>query len=1014
MIEFFTKRAVLTHTLFVVLVVISILSYSRVSKELFPSSTLDKITVSGGYLSSSAENLNKMAVVDIEEEFKSYSEVSSIETVIHNGVFSITVSLKPGSDKLSLLSDFKSIVSNLKRNFPSDMDEPRVTIVKKAFPLIFVSISGEDEDTRLDVADALKNEILENRFISQVHIDGDGDKELRFVLDSKKIEAYALDKSSVISSLSTLYTILPIGKIESREHYFVSTVNGENNLTKILNTKLSVGAKQVYVKDIARVEFKRETPDRIGKFNGERNILLDIRKGELGDAIVLSREIRTIVNRYRNAYPTLTFGFSTDTSIWVRNRLNTVTSNILFGLILVFLSMWVFINKRISFIVIIGIPTSYAIGMIFLDYLDFSLNLLSMLGALIALGMIVDEAIVVAENIQRRLEEGEERLQAAINGTKEVFWPVVAAALTTIFAFLPLLMVEGEMGIFMQILPVMISILIFSSLIEAFIFLPLHAKEVLSPKADAAEAFWVFMRNIYKKILSFLLKYRYITILIFIVAVPFLIMQGFMHSRFQMFPEFDTTQIYVTGKVDVNSTVEESAKKVEKVEAVLKKYLGDDMESFTTVVGMKLNAKREPDSGENYFQIFVDLYDKVPTDSYNRYIAPLLSLVHDDEKVKRTKSAREIARLIREELKSYDFDELNVFVPGAGIVKSDIEISLSHLDDAKLREGIERLQAKMETIQGVYNISNDATLGAKKLKLKINAYGESLGIDETMIVNQLRGFIAEAQYAKMFGEKLIKIILKEKDKNSLAFLDSFSLTLKSSKKILLKDVTDIVLENSFQKLHKYDGKKQKSVFGFLEKQTLTSDEFFVQIDSFLETLRKEGFVIEIKGEKQTNAQVMEDLKYSFVIALLLIFITLTAMFNSIFLPFVVISTIPLSLLGVLVGNAVIGLNMTMIGMIGVVGLMGVVVNDGIIMIEFIKKVKNIDELIDRASYRVRPILLTSLTTVLGLLTLIFFPFGQSVILQPMAVALGFGLAWSTVLNLFYLPLFFGLIKRLKL
>jgi multidrug efflux pump subunit AcrB len=1017
-LKFFIKNSVLTHTIFFFLIVVSILSYNRVAKELFPPSTLDKIAITGFYTGASSDTLNKIAVTPIEDGIKNYAEVVNVESTILNGSFSIIADIKPGSDMNTLLSDFKSEVSAIRSNLPSDMTEPSVTIVKKAFPLITVTIAGDiDKFKLLDIADKLKQKLLVLKDLSKIQIDGDGDKELKIELNNHKIEALGLDENGVVNAISSLSSIMPIGKIDGSTQYYISMKN-IRNIDNIKNMLIKVGGKIVRLKDIATIKYDIQTPSTLGKFNGVKDISLTIKKGESGDAIALTKKIREITKEFAKQYPNLSFGFSMDTSVWVRNRLNTVVSNINFGLILVFLAMWIFINKRISFVVTIGIPTSFAIALIALDYFDFSLNLLSMLGALIALGMIVDEAIVVAENIQRHLEMGKDRTTAAIDGAKEVFWPVVASAMTTIFAFLPLLMIEGEIGVFLKIIPVMITILIFSSVLEAFIFLPLHAKETLSTKESTKENLWNKINSFYIKVLDKFLRFKWISLIFFLLVIPALIVVGFKHSKFQLFPDFDTTQIYVKGSVESNNTIYNTFNAIKPIEKVLKEKVGgNDIKSFTTIVGMKLNGKSNIDSAENNFQIFVDLYDRKPTDFYNKYIAPLfIPISANKDDVRRSKSAREIAKELKAEYKKLGINipDLSVEVPGAGMVKSDIVIMVTEENKQKLISTLKQIENKLKTIKGVHSIYDDAELGAKLLKIKINKYGQDLGISQAYIVQSLRGYFSDGEFGKTIDDKVVKIKLKDINKDTFKFLKDFRIVIpNTNEQILLTKISDFVIENNFKKLNKYDGVLAKSVYANLDKKIITTNEVYKQIDPLLNKLKKEGIKISIGGAKKVSKTFMKDIKYAGIIAMILIFITLVAMFNSVLLPFVVISVIPLSLLGVIIGNFIMGMNFTMIGMIGVVGLAGIVVNDGIIMIEFLKDAKTIEDLKKRASLRVRPILLTSITTILGLSTLIFYPFGQSVILQPLAIVIGYGVAFSTLLNLFYLPLFFAIIKRIK-
>jgi multidrug efflux pump subunit AcrB len=1016
-IEFFIKNAAFTHSLFVVIIITAFLAYKDVPKELFPPAELDKILITGGYPGASPNTLDKMAVEQIEDDIKSYSEVDSIESVISNGSFLITVNLKSGSNKNELLSEFQSIVSNLKKDLPSDMDLPSVTIAKKKFPLMFISVGSEklNKDELLKVADEIKKRLLKLRDLTQVDIRGDSDKNIYIALNSKKIEALGLNKAVLSNIISSLSTIFPAGYIEGSKHYFISMANvGEQQLK---NTIIDVNGKKIILKDIAEIKKEYDTPDQIGKYNGVPTITIDVRKGESGDSIALSQKIRQILKEYHQKHPEVIFGISTDTSKWVRNRFNTVVSNIIFGLILVFFVMWIFLNARISLVVTLGIPTSFAIALIALDYFHFSLNLLSMLGMLIALGMIVDEAIVVGENIYRHISLGKERLRAAIDGASEVFWPVMASAVTTILAFLPMLMIKGEIGKFMKILPIMITVLILSSLFEAFVFLPLHSKEMLKVTYSKKDLWWEKLAKGYKKILFFFFKFRYLTLAFFLIVVPVLTVIGFKHSKFQLFPDFDTSQLYVNGKFDSNYTIEESAKAVIPIENVLKKYLGENVEGFTTVVGMQMNNKGEANRGENYFHIFVDLKDRVPQDFYNKYIAPVFQPIKVTGQTRKL-SAKELALKIKSDLKKIKvpgLKELNVIVPQAGIVKSDIVISLGG-DNKKVLSAIKELEKEIHKIKGVYNIYDDAELGASELKIEINSYGQRLGFNEFNLYTQIRPYFSKAEYDKTFGKSgIIRLKFYDKNKDKVEFLKNFRLNIPNTNQYIeLDKIANFEIIKQFKKIHKYDGISAKTVYATLNKKIITVKDFYKKINPLLEKFKKEGLIVLIGGAAKKSKEFMRDIQEAMIVAVLLIFLVLVLMFNSLFLPFVIISVIPLSFLGVILGNMIMGMNLTMLGMIGIVGLAGVVVNDGIVMLDFIKKAKSLEDVLTFASFRLRPILLTSLTTFFGLITLMFFPYGQSQILQPLAIALGFGIMWGTMLNLFYLPVFYYVLRRKRL
>ncbi len=1023
-IEFSINKPILNHIFLIFLIFVAGVSYMNISKEIFPPSSLDAVMVNGYYNGASPDILDKMAVKNIEDELLNISSINTIESTIKNGFFTVKANLKTGSSLSKALDDVKDAISQVKQDLPSDMNEPTAKIFEMVYPLVTISVSSTaDKEELLRVSNELKSRFSKIKDLSDIDVQGDSDKELIFFIDEKKITAYGISRLQVVSAISNLSSIFPIGLIKERgNHLFISTINGEKEIENIKNTIVSVGAKKVRIKDICDVKFQLSDPSQISHYNGVPNISVNINKSKDGNAIALVKEIREILKTFKAKYKNFEFAVYTDTSIWIRNRLNTVISNILFGLILVGLSIFIFINGQIAFVVSVGIPVSFFIGIISMKILGYSINMLSLLGALIALGMLVDEAIVVAENIYRHLENGETPRDAAIIGATEMFPAVLTATATTIFAFLPLLIMSGEMGVFIKILPIMISILLLSSLIEAFFFLPLHAKDFLTVVKHKRKKskLWINLNSFYSKLIRLLLTHRKKFIILFLSSVIFLIGYFLSQSKFQLFPDFDNTQIYVSGKVDINNNLEETQVFVTKVEKILlDKISFEQMDSVTSISGMRLDAKFAPEFGENNFHIFVNLHERVPNDFFNIYINPYLSPEYDDSDMLRDKTARELAlkmeKLLKNLKESGDFEELTVIVPGAGIVKSDVEIALSG-DNKKIEKSIKKISENLSKSNGVFNIGDNLKIGKKELKLKVNSYGYSLGFNEKLVSQTLRPFFLKAEISKMFyKDDLIKIKSQEISKDFFSTIDNFYIGVPNSlKKVRLKEIVEFEYQKSYNTIFKEDSKKISTVYASLDKNIITSKEILDNLQPLFEKLENEGVEVIIKGEEKANQQLAIEMTQASIIAMFLIFISLVWMFDSIVLPLIILSSIPLSIFGVLLGHLIIGLNLTMPGVLGIVGLSGVVVNDGIIMVDFIKKAKSLDEFIHLATTRLRPILLTSITTVLGLSTLIFFAAGQAVILQPMAISLGFGIIWATFLNLLYVPILYSIIYKKRL
>ena len=1028
-IEFAIDKALLNHILLLFILLLSVFAYINIPKEIFPPIQMDKISITGGYAGTSADVLDKMVVTTIEDELKNINELDTVETTIKNGAFSILADIKPGSDNIEVLQDVKDIIAQTRRDLPADMNEPVAKIHTETIPLVLVAIAG-DVPTRelLARAEELKSSLSQFKELSEISIRGDADEELLLQLNEEKIRAYGLEFNRVVSALQNLSSIFPIGTIkEQGDHLYISTYNGEKDKAALEDSIVNVGRTHVRLGDIADISFGLSDETELSHYNGVRNISVNITKSKSGNAIELAKKIRAVLAEYEKRYPHLTFSIYTDTSVWIKNRLNTVFSNIMFGLMLVFLSMLVFVNRGIALVVAMGIPLSFMIGLIVTEALGYSLNMLSLLGALIALGMLVDEAIVVGENIYRHMEEGMERREAAIVGATEMFPAVLTATLTTIFAFLPMLLISGEMGTFIKILPIMISVLLISSLFEAFFFLPLHSYDFLRLRKEGhmTHGIWEALYTTYNRLLTRLLRQKVLSLIVIVTTISAATFYMVKSSKFQLFPEFDVTQVYVSGKVNINNDLEDTEKLVAKLEKELLKRLGEnDYISVTSVIGLRIDAKNKAELGENLFHIFIELHERAPDNLYNKYINPYLSIEYDPELLVREKPAYTIKNEITEWLKPYKeakvdgaplYEELNTDVQGTGVVAHDVEIAVSGKHDDDLLLGVRKIEAAMHKIRGLLNIADDADIGEKELKLRVNSYGQQLGFNEQLIAQELRAYYLKGEYGKMFNESgLVRVRIEGSTKDTLASLDEMQVQIPGTPNyVALKEVCDFIMTQGYVTTIKEEGRRIRSVFASIEKGKTTSSEVMKALEPTLEALRQEGFAVEVKGEEQENAKTQREMGQAAVVAVFLIFITLVWLFDSLKRSLIVLSTIPLVVLGVYVGHLVMGLNISMTSLIGIVGLAGVVVNDGLIMVSFIQRAKDLDELVVLAKTRLRPILLTSITTVLGLLTLIFFASGQAQILQPMAVALGFGITWATLLNLIYVPILYAVVYRIK-
>ncbi len=1018
-VDFFLKRTKLNYSLFLILILAGFFAYGKIAKDVFPIIKIDKIIVSGFYTNISNDALNKMAVIPLENELKALDGIQKIESYISQGSFTIVLTLEEYSNEAKVLDKTKNIISNAKSDLPSDMKEPSAYTTDWKAPLLNVIFSSNSvsKDKLITFADEIKNKLLLLNNVSEIILFEDTKKVFEVIFDNRKIELYNLDKNILFEEIKRLSNIFPIGQIDDeKESYFLSNINGKKSVEAYLNTLLKIDDKTIYLKDISRVEYKRNEEKVISKVNGKSNVQLAMYKNNKADAIILAKEVRNYVNNLNQKHQNINISIIEDSSVLIKNRLNTIVSGILFGLILVSLALYILINKRVAFIVVLGIPTAILFALVFLSFTSYSINMITLIGVLLILGILVDDAIIIAENIQRHIVLGENKLQATKEACKEVMLPVLASSLTTVFAFLPMMVLTNELGQFLILIPVSVVILMIASLIESYIFLPIHALHIL--KKEDKELDWSKALNFYSSFLHKIIDYKKTFLLLFIVLIPLLTIFLASSMKYNLLPEFDSNEINIDGSFKKNTKVNETFEKSKIFEEILLKHKN---ELFIKTISYGVGYKVSEDDftlKESFFNFQLELYDKKPENFMEEYISPFLSLNKDDRKKIRVLSDEEIIEKIKNLFKEHKTDALKTLTMSkaeTGITDNDIEILLSSKNEKLLNQASKEIEQKLKEIKGVGSVNNNTKLGTKELKLKLNSYGESLGFNEEILFNSLRpSFSKSVQNKGLNKEGIFDLISYDENKDDINMLIAYELNIpNTNKKIFLSDICDFEFKNTFEFIEKINQYEVKTISANVNNKIITAIETLDLLNTTLDKYKKLGVKIMLEGEKEQNDRMLEEMSMAFLLALLLIFFTLLLLFNSFRLSFMILALIPFSFLGSLFGHLILDLNLSLTSIIGLLGLAGVVVNDAIVMLEFVRHSTTVEEVITRAKLRLRPILITSITTFLGLISLIFFASGQAKVLQPIAVSLGFGLLWGTVLTLVFLPTFFVLVFKIK-
>jgi len=1021
-IEYFIKNSRLNYALLVFLIFMGIDAYIKIPKEIFPDVELDKISVLGSYRGTSANIMDKMAVRDIEDEISNISGIDKTETTITPGAFAILLTLNENANKEITLGRVKDAIALSRQYLPSDMNEPVAQLLDKTRPLIRLALSSSTLSIGelTPIAQDLKSKISKLDNISEVLIRGDSDEEVIIKIDSEAVLAYGLQHASVQKAIANLSYIYPVGNIEQKGKFaYVSTVNGKADAQEYKESILNIDEKYIKLGDIAEVSIEYPQTETLATFNNKKIISLVISKGTKGDALVLSKVLREYIKNIEKNYDGVDFNFYQDSSKPIKERLDTIISNLMFGLILVFISMYILINLRVAFIVTLGIPFSFIIGLLTIYHLGYSINMISLLGALIVIGIVVDDAIVVGENIQRYIDEGMDNYSAAIRGVKEMVLPVTLATVTTVAAFLPIFMMQGEIALFILLIPITVVIILIASLIESFFFLPLHAQEFLRKSNNLIS--WVPLQKFYVRLILHFLHFKKISLLLFLILIPLATFYIAQSMKFQFFPNFDGNYLYISGKLNINTPLEDTYEISKEIEAKLMEHSEEfSLKAISSVVGYRRSLSGETQRNNSVFMITMELYDRVDTNWVDKYINPILnfSFEFDNPNKIRQKQTFELSPRAKEIIdvyrSKYNMEDLGVMEDKPGLIKSDIQINLSGSNDEILQKNIKKLEDELSKMEYIKDYSNNIKYGKMEYKIKINSYGESLGLSEASVAKTLSAYFLEQKQTTTFNESgIMEIKTEDSSKDNIERFLNFNLALSDGRYVKLSDIADISEIKDYEKIDKLNGNIIKTVFANVDKRKITAEEILEKLKPTLDSIAKTGVHVELLGEKEKNEQLKNDMKKAVLLAIFLIFLTLLLIFSKIKYVLMVMSVIPLSVLGALIGHKIMGINLSMASIIGILGLAGVVINDGIIMIDFLHGTHKLEDFLQRAKLRLRPIIITSVTTFLGLFSLIFYATGQAVILQPIAISLGFGLVWGTFLNLIYLPTLYAMVNKIE-
>ncbi|HSH29890.1 MAG TPA: efflux RND transporter permease subunit [Thiohalobacter sp.] len=1030
MIRYAIEHPLIINLLLAVVVIIGVTSWQAMPQEMFPVVEKDMVRIDTVFEGASPEEVEQQVTLPIEDAFDGMSDIETLTSTSNEGLSNVTLELKPTADVDQFMRDAQTALDQID-DLPEEAEEPELRRLETRFPVISMSLYGEVARGYLyDTAEDVKRRMLNVPGVAAVGVAGDREWELWIEIDPHVLAAYRVAVPDVVRAVRENLRDLPGGSIEAVEGDILLRGKGARpqpeDVAQIV-VRASPSGGQLTLGMLAEVGLRLEKPLTQGRFSGKPSVNLTVTKTAEASTIEVSERIRALAAQLdRELPPSIRTGLFSDLSVYVKNRLDTVKSSGAVGLVLLLLSLYLLLNFRIALITALGIPISFLVAVAAIHYLGFTINMVSLFAFLIALGLIVDDAIIVNENIYRHMEKGLPARQAAETGAREVFWPVVAATATTIAAFIPMFAIGGTMGAFIQVIPVVVSAALLGSLWEAFGVLPSHANELLRVRPRGTRATridWEGWLKRYLGVLDWSLRNRYFVTLFALLTLVVALVYALTRLPYEQFGNVDIGQFFVNAEAPNTYSLEDSERLARDMERVVFETLeAYELDTLLTNVGVSLIDFNRSKMGSHYIQLIIDLNKPRPRGFIERFVNPVvnLSFSWEGERERRTEA---IINDIRQRLQRLPgLQRMSILRPQGGPAGADIEVGVVGRDIQRLRVEAERVMDWLRRQPGTYDVQQDLETGKLEYLYRLNARGRELGVTQEQLAQAVRtGYLGQEVVQVTHREARIPVrVIYTEPVREQAQLEALPVVLADGRLVYLGDVADLELDRGLSTIHRRDGQRLATITAEVDSRINTSLEVADGLRAaFPELDRADGdYRLLFLGEKKEAADSMADARRALIISLFIIFLILAALFNSILDPLVVMFAIPFGLVGVVFGHALFDYNLQFLSVIGFLALTGIVVNDSLILVDFTNRrraegMDRIQALVEAGRVRIRPILLTSVTTFLSISPLIFFASGQTAFLSPMAVSLGFGLLFATALILVGVPCFYLIADDLR-
>jgi len=1022
------RNPVLANLLMVCILLGGWFASQRMVREAFPEFELDHIAVEVAYPGASPEDVEKAICTPVEEALRGVDGVQKISSSANENHGSVWVRLLSNvKDPDAVLKDVKDRVDQI-RDWPTVAEKPIVRETTLRTDVINVAVYGEvPERTLKQFAREVEQDLAVFPEISQISLAGVRDEEIIIEISEEALAAYHLTVDKVMAVVARSSLDLPAGVVRTSDEEVTLRVTGQRYRAADYESLVLVehGDAIVRLGEIARVHEGFEDATVRGRFHGMPGVVVQVFKTPDEDSIKIAKTVRDYVERRQADLPErVRMSVWGDNSVEIQSRISMLVSNGLQGLAVLFLTLWLFLEFRLAFWVAAGIPISFAASLLFMDYFDQTINVVSLFALIMVSGIIVDDSIVIAESVHTRRQLGDEPALAAIEGTYRVALPVLGSTMTTIVAFIPLMFVVGVMGKFIYVLPIVVIGALIGSTIEGLWIQPAHLCHGEKPGSayvakppnrmrlaidrgfDYVVTRWY--RPVYHAALNNPLMTLGVTVAVLVVTaglwfggrVPFVVL-----------PKEDGRVLRARVRYPEGTPVSVSERTIERLEAAawalnadeaLKPYrpgpLVREVFSITGEFADFLSLR-----GSNLCEVRVELMP-----SGERRIG-------DDRIIERWR--HHIGTL-------HDATEFAIVRQQIGPTEQPIEIRLLGQDLDDLKAASERIQTRLKEFAGVSEIRDDLIPGKRQLNIELRPAARALGLTLDDVARQVRHGFFGGEAVRLYRDKdqiKVRVRLPEKERASIVDLETLRIKTPRGDEVPFLEVADIRWSRGYAYVMHQDGQRRVRVLADVDERTANADRIIKTLQAgFLNEVvaDHDGMSYEFGGERERMNESLGSLFDGFALAMIVNYAFLCAVLRSYVKPMVIIAAIPFGLVGVIWGHLALGYDVTMMSLFGIVGVSGLVVNESLVLVDSINWLIREGKSVREAVYvvgeqRFRPILLTSITDLAGLLPLLLNSGGQAQAVQPMAISLSFGLLAAAFLNLLVVPVVYLVINDLR-